>query len=93
MKQIVQLFTAVLLVSLSTAYGQKKKTKDVRPNIIFIFSDDHANRTISAYGAGINHTPNLDRIAAEGAIFTNSFNANSICGPSRASILTGKHSH
>jgi len=66
-----------------------------RPNILFIFSDDHALRTISAYaGEGaINRTPNIDRLAEEGAIFTRSFCGNSICQPSRASILTGKHSH
>ena len=64
-----------------------------RPNILFIFSDDHALRTIGAYEESINKTPNLDRIANEGAIFTRSFNVNSICCPSRAAILTGKHSH
>ncbi|MFA8437169.1 MAG: sulfatase [Marinifilaceae bacterium] len=64
-----------------------------KPNIIFIMADDHANRAISAYGGGINQTPNIDRIAREGAIFRNNFCANSICGPSRATILTGKHSH
>ncbi|MCA9168477.1 MAG: sulfatase-like hydrolase/transferase [Planctomycetales bacterium] len=64
-----------------------------RPNIVFIFSDDHALQAISAYGSRINETPNIDRIAREGAIFENSFCANSICGPSRACILTGKHSH
>lgn len=65
-----------------------------RPNIVFIFSDDHANRAISAYSGGeINHTPNIDRIAKEGAIFEQSYCTNSICGPSRAAILTGKHSH
>lgn len=64
-----------------------------RPNIIFIFSDDHALQSIGAYGSKINETPNIDRIAKEGAVFTNSFCANSICGPSRACILTGKHSH
>jgi len=74
------------------SFGQEVKSVN-KPNIIFIVSDDHANRTISAYGSGINHTPNIDRIANEGAIFVNSYNANSICGPSRASILTGKHSH
>jgi arylsulfatase A-like enzyme len=63
-----------------------------RPNILFIFSDDHALRTIGAYG-GINKTPNIDRIAEQGAIFTRSYCGNSICCPSRASILTGKHSH
>ncbi|MEP2776256.1 MAG: sulfatase/phosphatase domain-containing protein [Luteolibacter sp.] len=67
-----------------------------RPNIVFIFSDDHALNSISAYGGPLKNvapTPNLDRIAGEGAIFTNSFCSNSICGPSRAAILTGKHSH
>ena len=64
-----------------------------RPNILFLFSDDHALRTIGAYEGSINKTPNLDRIAKEGAIFTSSFNVNSICCPSRASIMTGKHSH
>ena len=67
-----------------------------RPNILFIFSDDHAVRSISAYGsdlAKVAPTPNIDRIANEGVLFQNSFCANSICGPSRACILTGKHSH
>jgi N-acetylglucosamine-6-sulfatase len=64
-----------------------------RPNILFVFSDDHALQAIGAYGSRINQTPNLDRIAKEGALFQNSFCANSICGPSRACILTGKHSH
>ncbi len=64
-----------------------------QPNILFIFSDDHATQAIGAYGSKINETPNIDRIAAEGAVFLNSFCANSICGPSRACILTGKHSH
>lgn len=64
-----------------------------RPNIVFIFSDDHAVQAIGAYGSKINKTPNLDRIADSGAVFHNSFCANSICGPSRANILTGKHSH
>ena len=69
-----------------SAYGES------RPNILFLFSDDHALRTIGAYPGSINSTPNLDRIAREGALFTNSFNVNSICCPSRAAILTGKHS-
>ncbi len=64
-----------------------------QPNILFIFSDDHATQAIGAYGSKINETPNIDRIAADGAVFLNSFCANSICGPSRACILTGKHSH
>ena len=65
-----------------------------RPNILFIFSDDHAIEAISSYNGGrLNQTPNIDRLANEGMLFENSFCTNSICGPSRASILTGKHSH
>lgn len=64
-----------------------------RPNIIFVFSDDHAPHAISAYGSKINRTPNIDRLAQEGVLFRNTFCGNSICGPSRATILTGKHCH
>ena len=63
------------------------------PNIIFIFSDDHARAAISAYGSKVNSTPNIDRIANGGARFTNSFVTNSICTPSRATLLTGQYSH
>ena len=64
-----------------------------QPNILFIMSDDHSERAISAYGSTLIETPNIDRIANEGVRFSNSFVANSICGPSRAIMLTGKHSH
>src|SRR3954466_6935010 len=64
-----------------------------RPNILFIFSDDHAQHAISCYGSKVNQTPNIDRIAREGARFTNSFVTNSICTPSRATLLTGQYSH
>ena len=66
---------------------------DPRPNIIFMFSDDHAQHAISAYGSVVNQTPCLDRLAAAGARFTNSFVTNSICTPSRATLLTGQYSH
>jgi len=64
-----------------------------RPNIIFIFTDDHAAHAISAYGSKINQTPHMDRLAKEGMLFRRCYVSNSICGPSRAVILTGKHSH
>ncbi len=64
-----------------------------RPNIIFIMSDDHAAHAMSCYGSRINRTPNLDRIAAGGMRFDNCFCTNSICTPSRASILTGTYNH
>ncbi len=63
------------------------------PNILIIFSDDHAYQAIGAYGNKIIPTPNIDRIAREGALLTNNFVTNSICGPSRATLLTGKYSH
>lgn len=67
--------------------------KPVRPNILFLFTDDHAAQAMSCYGSQINQTPHMDRIANEGMRFDNCFCTNSICGPSRAVILTGKHSH
>ncbi len=64
-----------------------------QPNIVFIFTDDHSASAISAYGSVINDTPNIDRLASEGMLFQNCFVTNSICAPSRATILTGKYSH
>ncbi|MSR66818.1 MAG: DUF4976 domain-containing protein [Pedosphaera sp.] len=64
-----------------------------RPNVLMIFSDDHAYQAIGAYGSKINKTPHLDRIAKEGMRFDRCVVNNSICGPSRAAILTGKYSH
>ena len=67
-----------------------------RPNIVFIFSDDHSYEAVSAYGGRLKDvapTPNLDRIANEGIRFDNCFVTNALCGPSRAVIQTGKHSH
>lgn len=77
---------SLLLFSLCL-FAQKK------PNIIFIMSDDHAYQAISAYGFGLNHTPNIDKLAKEGILFKNAFVNNSLCAPSRAAILTGKFSH
>jgi arylsulfatase A-like enzyme len=78
---------ACLLPALAAAEAPR------RPNILFIFSDDHAEHAISAYGSKVNQTPHLDRLAAAGARFTNSFVTNSICTPSRATLLTGQYSH
>jgi arylsulfatase A-like enzyme len=83
--------TGALIVFLLSAAAAAQAAG--RPNILFIFSDDHALRTIGAYNGDFKGTPNIDRLAAGGAVFTRSFNCNSICQPSRASILTGKHSH
>ncbi len=64
-----------------------------RPNILFIMTDDHAAHALSAYGSKLNQTPNLDRIASGGMLLKNCFVTNSICTPSRATLLTGKYSH
>jgi len=88
--------TPICLAALLLATVPLVAEKPKQPNILFIFSDDHALQAITAYGnsryAGHFQTPNIDRLAAEGALFVNSFCANSICGPSRACVLTGKHS-
>ncbi len=73
--------------------SSEKKTPAQRPNIVFIMADDHAYQAISAYGSRLIETPNIDRIARMGMLFTNASVTNSICAPSRATILTGKHSH
>ena len=88
----------LLLLSGCTPVEKNKTQAEAqkRPNIVFIISDDHAYQAISAYGgrlAEVAPTPNIDRIADSGIMFTNCLVTNSICGPSRATILTGKHSH
>ncbi|MEO0530693.1 MAG: sulfatase [Planctomycetota bacterium] len=65
---------------------------DPRPNFVFIMTDDHAYQAVSAYGSVLNETPNIDRIANEGIRFDRCYVPNSICAPSRATVLTGKHS-
>jgi len=87
----------VCIVVVLQSCKQKENIKELkRPNIIYIMADDHAEQAISAYGHPISQlapTPNIDRIAKEGALFRNNFCTNSICGPSRAVVLTGKFSH
>lgn len=73
--------------------AQTGTQRSERPNIVYIMSDDHGYQAVSAYGyPGLNKTPNIDRIARNGAIFTRAFVTNSLCAPSRAVMLTGKHS-
>lgn len=88
----------VLAATMAAAPLALAAEKQQRPNIVFIFADDHAYQAISAYGkltkqGPLNHTPNIDRIAREGMRFDRCVVTNSICGPSRACILTGKYSH
>ncbi|MBO2542890.1 sulfatase [Salegentibacter sp. BDJ18] len=90
---------SISLISCKNNNSEKEEDKNSetkRPNIVFIMTDDHAAQAISAYGHPVSKlapTPNIDRIAQNGVKFNNNFCTNSICGPSRAVILTGKHSH
>lgn len=81
----ISIFTALVLTTLAASAAP--------PNIVFIFSDDHAYQSISAYGHGLNNTPNIDRLATEGMRFDRCYVTNFLCGPSRAVIQTGKYSH
>ena len=73
--------------------GQQRAAKTRPMNILYIMTDDHTAQMMSCYDRRYASTPNLDRIAAKGVRFTNSYVANSLSGPSRACMLTGKHSH
>ena len=92
------LISGILFISCDDKKETESDNSDSqkRPNIVFIMTDDHAAQAISAYGHPVSQlapTPNIDRIANNGARFLNNFCTNSICGPSRAVILTGKFSH
>ncbi|KKL67870.1 hypothetical protein LCGC14_2130650, partial [marine sediment metagenome] len=93
--KILSVLFLIGLISCQTTSKDKAQNKELpkRPNIIFMMSDDHAYQAISAYSNHLVETPNIDRIAREGMKFTNACVTNSICGPSRATILTGKHTH
>ena len=95
MKQLPQLKTMALMAlssaTLLHANGQSKEKKPL--NIVYIMTDDHTAQMMSCYDKRYMHTPNLDRIAEHGVRFTSSYVANSLSGPSRACMITGKHSH
>ena len=86
------LFLLTILITFLQGCNETSEIKK-KPNILFIMSDDHAYQAISAYDDKLIQTPNIDRIAKEGMLFNNACVTNSICAPSRAVILTGKHSH
>ncbi|WP_276166044.1 sulfatase family protein [Zobellia alginiliquefaciens] len=90
---LVALTGVLAFVGCNEIKETKKPEKAKQPNILFIMSDDHAYQAISAYDNKLVQTPNIDRLAKEGMLFTNASVTNSICAPSRATILTGKHTH
>ena len=85
--------TLLVVPLLGILFARAGAAPATRPNIVFIFSDDHAQHAISAYGSKVNQTPHLDRLAKGGVRFNHAFVTNSICTPSRAVVLTGKYSH
>lgn len=98
-QQVHHIFIFILIIGSTVfqsscgASQQGEEERAERPNIVFIMTDDHSYQTLSAYDDRFIETPNIDRIAGEGVKFANSFVGNSICAPSRATLLTGKHSH
>lgn len=88
-RQIIYFSMLLLSFSSENLYSQTNS----KPNIVFIFSDDHTQQAIGAYGSKLMKTPNIDRIANEGAILKNVFVTNSICAPSRAVLLKIGRAH
>lgn len=90
---VLKFLLLLVFTCITISCREKDSGVNKRPNILFIMSDDHAYQAISAYSDHLIETPNIDRIANEGMLFTNACVTNSICAPSRATILTGKHCH
>jgi arylsulfatase A-like enzyme len=93
--KVLAVSVLVLIAGVALSKGLKAK-KNEKPNIVWIFSDDHSYQTIGAYGGrlqSLNPTPNIDKLAAQGMRFDKCYVENSICAPSRAALLTGKMSH
>ncbi|MEK6613201.1 MAG: sulfatase [Gemmatimonadota bacterium] len=91
----MRLLTAGLFIAAAVpgASALAQGSRANRPNIVYIMTDDHAAHAIGAYGSRVNKTPNMDRLAREGALLNSVFATNSICTPSRAAILTGQYAH
>jgi N-acetylglucosamine-6-sulfatase len=87
------LLLALLLGVARDPIRAEEPARDARPNILFVLTDDHAVRAVGTYGSYLNRTPHIDRLAREGVVFERAYCGNAICAPSRASILTGLHSH
>jgi arylsulfatase A-like enzyme len=93
MRFFAAVFGIAFLSSGAPAAPAPAQDRGAPPNILFIFSDDHGVQSVGAYGSRVNRTPALDRLAREGMLFRHCFVTNSLCGPSRAVILTGKYGH
>ena len=93
LNEVRKIFTGAAAVTAIGSCSDISESPEQPMNIIYIMCDDHSYQTISAYDRTLTNTPNIDRLCDEGYRFTNSFVANSLSGPSRACLLTGKHSH
>jgi len=93
MNHLAKVLFIILTFLIINGCKHEKNNAPSRPNILFIMSDDHGYQAISSYNGTLNQTPHIDRLASEGVLFRNSFVTNSICAPSRATMLTGKFSH
>ena len=93
MNRLLALVALLFGFCLTGLRAAEAATAPARPNILFIFSDDHAWQAISAYGSNFVHTPNIDRLAEEGMRFDRCLVPDSLCGPSRATVLTGTYNH
>lgn len=93
MRNLIKILPIALLISVSCRTPASESKTASRPNIVIIVTDDHAKNAVSGYGSKLLKTPNIDRIGQEGIRFENAFVTNSLCGPARAVILTGKYSH
>jgi arylsulfatase A-like enzyme len=97
--RILRSALVIAAIPFVTVSSSSTASAPARPNVVFLFSDDHAAHAISAYrqslkyGVKLPPTPNLDRLAHDGMLFVNSFVTNSICGPARATVLTGQYGH
>ena len=91
MKNTTRLILSICFILMANMFFAQASKQ--RPNIIVIISDDHTSQAIGAYGAKYKVTPNIDKLASEGMLFSNAHVTNAICGPSRAVFLTGKFSH
>ncbi|MBP1657233.1 MAG: Choline-sulfatase [Bacteroidetes bacterium] len=92
-RDLLRRISVAALASTVPAWASRAVPTRKRPNILFMMTDDHGSQAISCYGSRLNRTPYIDRLAGEGVRFTNSFCTNAVCAPSRAVLLTGKHSH
>jgi arylsulfatase A-like enzyme len=93
-KSLLYSSAALAALPMMASCSTNKSAEATKPmNIVYIMTDDHTAQMMSCYDKRYANTPNLDRIARDGVRFTNSFVANSLSGPSRACMLTGKHSH